>query len=69
MQSKISRIKLKFFKKSLFQSITFKMMNYICVKKKKELFTYILILDLSWKKNRDNKILTLVKVELVVMYK
>jgi hypothetical protein len=43
-------------------------MNYICVKKK-ELFTYILILDLSWKKNRDNKILTLVKVELVVMYK
>ena len=44
------------------------MMNYICVKKK-ELFTYILILDLSWKKNRDNKILTLVKVERVVMYK
>jgi hypothetical protein len=43
-------------------------MNYICVKKK-ELFTYILILDLSWKKNRDNKILTLVKVERVVMYK
>ena len=68
MQSKISKIKLNIFKKSLFQPIIFKMMNYICVKKK-ELFTYILILDLSWKKNRDNKILTLVKVELVVMYK
>jgi len=68
MQSKISRIKLNFFKKSLFQSIIFKMMNYICVKKKRALYVYINTRFIM-KKKRDNKILTLVKVERVVMYK
>jgi len=52
MQSKISRIKLNFFKKSLFQSIIFKMMNYICVKKKRALYVYINTRFIMEKKQR-----------------